>query len=159
MDEVQIQGILLRSILDRMEIVDLLAQVAVTVDMRDWTALRQCFAEEVDLDCSALYGHMPRPLHVDEVVGLWRQRLSLFTTTQHNLTNHTVTVDGDGAMCVVSIYIQHCLATTTSRSLWNVGGYAAVGLIRTERGWKVQQGKLTILWEQGDRPASNLLSQ
>lgn len=151
MDDTHIHGILLRSILDRMEIVDLVTQIAVATDMRDWPALRQCFADQIDIDDSMLYGDVRASLSVDQAIARWRQVLGAFVATQHSLTNYTLTVDGDAATCLASVIIQHALHVTATDAQWLVGGYYTYGLVRGMQGWKAQQRTLALLWQRGAR--------
>src|SRR5262249_29510575 len=67
--------------------------------------------------------------------------------TQHSLSNPRVTIDGDRATCVVYVQAEHVRADDH----YTVGGFYTHTLVRTAAGWRLNQIKLTVRWERGDK--------
>jgi hypothetical protein len=79
-----------------------------------------------------------------------RRTVSGFQTTQHMITNHVITIDGDKALCVAYLQAQHCLPNEQGDSTQTIGGYYTNHFIRTPHGWKIKACKLTMTWSKGN---------
>lgn len=138
MDEKKIQALL-----DRMEIIDVENRYALGVDTRDSEMHGSCFTEELEVDMSGM--GMGEPLKTtgkawaDQAVSL----VGMFEATQHIITNHVITIDGDRATCVAYVQAKHY----NPESVWTVQGYYTNKLLRTAEGWKINRLKLTPMWQ------------
>jgi pantothenate kinase len=139
MDEKKIQ-----TLLDRMEIIDTETRYATGVDTRDRDVYRSCFTDEMELDMSGM--GMGEPMKISSEV--WAdQAISLvsgFEATQHIITNHVITIEGDRATCVAYVQAQHF----NPQNMYTVGGTYTNTLVRTPEGWKISKLKLTPSWTQ-----------
>src|SRR6185312_14609242 len=90
----------LQYLLDRAEISDVQLRYATGVDMRDWASYRSCFTDEIDTDFTSAMGGEPRRLKADQWVEYARRTISGLKATQHMITNHVITLEGDEATCV-----------------------------------------------------------
>ena len=110
-------------LLDRAEISDVQLRYATGVDMRDWKLFRSCFADEIEVDFTSVFGGSgPRKVSGDQWAEAARRTVSGFQTTQHMITNHVITVDGDKALCVAYLQAQHCLPNEQGDSMQTIGG-------------------------------------
>jgi hypothetical protein len=67
----------------------------------DWKLFRSCFADEIEVDFTSVFGDSePRKISSDLWAEAARRTVSGFKTTQHMITNHVITVNGDKALCV-----------------------------------------------------------
>ena len=138
MDEKKMQALL-----DRMEIIDVENRYAMGVDTRDSELHGSCFAEELEVDMSGMGAGEPMKMSgkawAEQAVSL----VSIFEATQHMITNHVITIDGDRATCVAYVKAQHY----NPESIWTVVGYYTNTLERTAEGWKIIKLKLTSTWQ------------
>ena len=138
MDEKKMQALL-----DRMEIIDVENRYAMGVDTRDSELHASCFAEELEVDMSGMGAGEPMKMSgkawAEQAVSL----VSIFEATQHMITNHVITIDGDRATCVAYVKAQHY----NPDSLWTVVGTYTNTLERTADGWKITKLKLTPTWQ------------
>ena len=133
-----------QTLLDRMEIIDVQTRYATGVDTRDRDVYRSCFTGEIDLDMSGMGMGEPMKVSADVWVDQALSLVSNFESTQHMITNHVITVDGDRAICVAYVQAQHYNPQNT----YTVGGYYANTLVRTPEGWKISKLRLTPTWTQ-----------
>jgi hypothetical protein len=139
MDEKKMQ-----TLLDRMEITDTSIRYATGIDMRDRALYRSCFTEEIEWDFSSMGLGEPVTVAADAWVDQAFALVSGFESTQHIITNHVITVEGDQATCVAYLQAQHF----NPSGLMTVGGYYTNTLVRTPEGWKISKLKLTSTWMQ-----------
>ena len=133
-------------LLDRAAISDTILRYATGIDRRDWLLYRSIFADTIEIDFSSWSGLKTR-MPADDWVAMVRETLSGFDATQHNITNHVITIDGDVAEITAYLVVWHSF----EGELQLLGGYYAHRLFRDPDGWKIDVCTLVITWEQGDR--------
>ena len=146
----------LKLLIDRAEISDVQLRYATGLDFRDWTTFRSCFADEIEVDFTSLFGGTPRTVSADRWTESARKTVSGLQATQHMITNHVITVDGDRALCVAYVQAQHYLPNDKGDSTQTMGGFYTNHFIRTPAGWKIRACKLTLTWTTGNWHIFNL---
>ncbi|MBV8932870.1 MAG: nuclear transport factor 2 family protein [Kutzneria sp.] len=136
---------------DRLEVIETCTRMAWHADQREWDLLRGVFADTVRLDYTSLNGGEPATLTAEQVVSAWSGLLGAFDATQHLVTNHLVTIDGDSAVCTASFQATHRLANPFGSPLWTLGGTYRVDLVRAETGWRISGVVMTATWADGNK--------
>jgi len=136
---------------DRYAIVEICTRMAWHTDQREWDQLTEVFAERVRLDYTSLNGGEPVELTPRQIVQAWSGLLGNLDATQHLITNHLVTVDGDAAVCTAAFQATHRLASALGSPLWMLGGTYHVDLIRTVGGWRISGVVMTATWAEGNK--------
>jgi pantothenate kinase len=134
----------LQRLLDRMEIIETATRYATGVDTRDRDVYRSCFTDDIDLDMSDMGLGEPMKVSADVWTDQAISLVSGFQATQHIITNHVITIDGDLATCVAYLQAQHY----NPENMYTVGGFYTNTLVRTGEGWKISKLKLTPTWTQ-----------
>jgi SnoaL-like domain len=140
----------LQFLLDRAAISDVQLRYATCVDLRDWPLLRSCFTDEIETGFAIASGSAPPRIKADDWVGLVRRTISGMQATQHVITNHVITLDGDEATCVASVQARHHLPNETGGSDQVMYGYYTNRFVRTRDGWKIRTRQLTVTWNEGN---------
>jgi hypothetical protein len=140
----------LQLMLDRAEISDVQLRYATGLDTRNWALFRSCFTDEIEVDFTSVFGGEPRKVSADRWAESARRTLSGLAATQHMITNHVITVDGDQALCVAYVQAQHYLPNDQGDSTQTMGGYYTNRLVRTAQGWKIRACQLTLTWTTGN---------
>ncbi|HEX2315432.1 MAG TPA: nuclear transport factor 2 family protein [Thermomonospora sp.] len=141
---------------DRQAVVEVCTRMAWHADQREWDRLRSVFADEVVLDYTSLNGGEPATLTPDQIVGAWSQVLGGFDATQHLVTNHLVTVDGDTAVCTAAFQATHRLANPFGSPLWTLGGTYRFDLVRSGGEWRISGVVMTATWADGNKELMGL---
>ncbi|WP_173922397.1 nuclear transport factor 2 family protein [Agromyces sp. Marseille-P2726] len=146
----------LQLLLDRCEIERIVYDYATGLDTKDWSLWRSIFTDEVQVKF--------RPAAEAEFTGLGQEWVSmsadewvegrrvLFTglaTTQHQMSNPRITVEGDTATCVMYMQAIHFMPGAPDLE-YTIGGYYIDDLVRTPEGWKLARVNLNVTWERGD---------
>jgi hypothetical protein len=143
--EAELDRLILRS-----RVSDTVIRYATGVDTRDWALYRSAFDDELVHDFSSWQGEAGR-CSADEWVAAVRQTLSGFDATQHLSTNHVVTLDGEGAVCVSYMIAHHVLVTKQGDNSFTLGGFYRNKLRQVGGDWKIYDCKLTVTWASGNR--------
>ena len=138
--------------MDGTEITSIVNRIAILSDLRDWTAVRQCFTDQVAVDYTSLSGGQPETIAANALVQRWKSAFdSTFKTTQHLLGSHTITIQGDAATCLCHFQARH-VAFDPKKGVWTLGGHYNHDLVKTPSGWRVRGMKMSWTWEEGARP-------
>lgn len=149
--ELPIDGARLRRLLDRADITDVQLRYATGTDARDWVLFRSCFTDEVEVDFSDGFGQPVVRVAADDWVAGTAPRMESFTTTQHMITNPTITfADDDHATCVAYVRASPHRPNSTGDSDQTVYGYYTNRFERTPSGWRIAGIKLTAKWMTGN---------
>lgn len=134
-----------RSLADEHAIRRVLHTYAAGCDRRDWTRLRTCFLDEVEIDLSSWNGAERARMAADDWVRGVREGLSGFDATQHLTANHLVELDGDDACCTADVQASHVL--DGRRAV--IGGWYDTRLRRSAEGWRIAAHTLHVTWREG----------
>jgi hypothetical protein len=140
-----------RRLLDRADISDVQLRYATGTDSHDWELFRGCFTDEVEVDFSDGFGQPVVRVKADDWVKATAPRMESFKATQHMITNHVITFDGnDHATCVAYVRASHHKPNSSGDSDQTVYGYYTNRFERTSSGWRIAGLKLTALWMTGN---------
>ena len=132
---------------DRIAITDVVNSMGTLADLGQYDQLQQLFTDEVTVDYTSLFPGEVQNISSEQLMTQWQSTLPGFDATQHMITNHQITVDGDEATAVAYVRATHKLGD----AMWVVGGYYVDELVRTDEGWKLKAIQYNALYEEGDR--------
>ncbi len=82
------------------------------------------------------------------------------TVTQHFLTNHRITINGDTARCLAHMRAEHWLRNEDgTESRYTMFGYYDDKFVRTADGWKMCEMQLNVTQTEGDIRVMNEASR
>ncbi len=139
MEEIKIQ-----QLLDRMEITDISTRYAAGVDLRDRELYRSCFTDEINADFSSVGLGEAMTVAADAFAEQVMTVISAYKSTQHIITNHSITIKGDEATSIAYLQAMHF----NDDNDWVVGGYYSNKLVRTPDGWRISDLKLNSMWSK-----------
>lgn len=146
----------LTRLIDRLAITDVISNYATGLDARDWTLWRSVFLDEVRFDLSSWTGQGPRLLNADRVVRAQARDFAELICTQHFMTNHRVSIQGDRARVLAHMRAEHWIVTDPSSNdqateRYTMFGYYDDKLVRTADGWKISEMQLNVTQTEGKR--------
>ncbi len=89
-------------------------------------------------------------MKADQWVEFARRTITGLKATQHMITNHVITIEGDEATCVAYVQARHHLPNESGESEQTMFGYYTNRFVRTADGWKIRACKLTVNWSTGN---------
>ncbi len=145
---------------DRLEIIELMNCYATGLDARDWLLWRSVFTDEPIFDLSSWNQVPARSLVADKVVRSQARMFAELTVTQHFLTNHRITINGDTARCLAHMRAEHWLRNEDgTESRYTMFGYYDDKFVRTADGWKMCEMQLNVTQTEGDIRVMNEASR
>jgi 3-phenylpropionate/cinnamic acid dioxygenase small subunit len=133
-----------KEIADRIEIDDLLTRYATAVDTRNWDLYQSVFTADAVIDYTSSGGIRGE---LAEVTKWLSDALSIFSMSQHMVTNRDIRVAGDTATS--RSYFYNPMGRTKrdgTLSLMFVGGYYRDQLRRTATGWRISERIQDTAW-------------
>jgi 3-phenylpropionate/cinnamic acid dioxygenase small subunit len=126
---------------DRLAISDVLIRYATALDGRDWELLASCFTDDatLDYDTSGTFGR-------DAFVEHCRAGLARMKATQHCVTNHVISTDGDRAHSTSYVIAQHVRENDVTFTL---GGTYSDDLMRAGTEWRIASRRFVTSWRAG----------
>ena len=121
----------LHALHDKLEIQELLARYARSVDDRDWVLYRSVFSDDAFIDytsAGAIAGTR------EEVADFLEQAFTAIEWSQHYITNIEIDLDGDAAHVRAMFYNPMQLPGMGDASF--CGGFYHHDLVRTPDGWR-----------------------
>lgn len=143
-------GPLLRQLLDRSEITDLLADLALGLDLLELDRYRNCFAEFVEIRNPHFAGHRRvRRVSRDE----WAESVVLtqsrFATRVHVLSNPSIEITGAQADVVLTQQATFGAGPEAGSAFYRVAGPLRLHLVRTGS-WRVTRLEFEVCSVEGD---------
>jgi hypothetical protein len=126
------------------------------LDMREWQAVRDAFADHVDVDYSSLFGAPAATVSSDDQIGGWRSFVGAFDATQH-ITGPFVTSEREGAVLgSASVRAYHRIAGTPGGDTWMVAGLYHVRFVHRRAGWRIIGITLKVIYQDGNLDLPNI---
>jgi hypothetical protein len=141
----------LQTLLDRIEIDDVLIRYATAIDSRDWAGLGSVFAPEAHLDYRSAGGIAGT---FTEVRAWLSEVLPLFTWTQHLVVNRAVEIDPGGETAHARSIFHNPNQLVVKGEPWRftVGGRYHDRLARLGTGWRITWRVEETLWWDNPMP-------
>jgi hypothetical protein len=139
----------LRNLLDKQAIVDVVTDLFVATDRRDWKAVTACFSPEVWFDMSSL-GGTPALTAAADIAAGWQKGLAPLQAVHHQAGNFRVTLRGDVADASCYGIAFHYRPHPSGRSTRTFVGTYDVGLRRDGDRWRIDRFKFDAKFVEGN---------
>ena len=135
----------LKTLIDKMEVIDVLVRYATACDTRDWGLYDRVFMPDVQADYGGPNGFNNRKA----TVAMIRSMLGGCGPSQHLLGNYRITIDGDTAESVCYVRVFHAGIGPAEGKTFEVWGEYRDRLVRTAEGWRIARRTMVANWTQG----------
>lgn len=135
---------------DKQQIVEVITDLFVATDRRDWAAVVACFAEEVLFDMSSLGGPPATRTAAKDIAAAWEQGLAPLTAIHHQAGNFRVWPRGDDADAFCYGIALHYRPNPSGRNTRTFVGSYDVGLRRQDGRWRIDRFRFDAKWVEGN---------
>jgi hypothetical protein len=139
---------------DKEQIKDIVTNVALLQDLKQWERLENYFVKKPFVDNKAISGEMPAMIPKKRLIDGWRKEIgSYFYATRHFIRKLAVRmVNSRRAKVTTNVEHVHYVADRGDRYVWTVRGTIEYILVKTTNGtWKISQ-IIFRLQDQAVRP-------
>jgi len=125
------------------------SELFVASDERDWDKVEMIFADEVELDYSSMNGNPAVVLSPKQITNAWKTILPGFTATHHQLGNFITRKEDNKA----DVY---CYGTAThylehdDGNVWTVVGSYNIELVKKADKWHITKMKFNYKYQDGN---------
>lgn len=137
--------------LERVAIHDVMHRYALAIDTKDWGLLESVFCPEVTADFRSFGSKAVFTGSRNGWIAQVRATIEGMDATQHQMTNHLYTVDGERAQGTTYIRALHVCRNDWGGDRYTAGGHYHVGLLRAHGEWRVREYRLEVTFHEGDR--------
>ncbi|HLK88517.1 MAG TPA: nuclear transport factor 2 family protein [Polyangia bacterium] len=135
----------------RANIVDVITELFVATDQRDWAAVKRCFADQVLFDMSSLGAGPPARRTPDEIAAGWAEGLSALAAIHHQAGNYRVTIHEARATANCYGIAYHYRKTASGRNTRVfVGSYAFILERGGALGWRISTFRFDLKFIDGN---------
>ncbi len=136
----------------RLDIIATTTKMGWYADQRRWEDLHDIFTDTVTVDYTSLTGGEPADIPAADLINGWKAGLDGLDATQHHISNHLVTLDGDDTATVTAQFIAtHRYPNPHGEPLWTLGGHYLFTLHRADDGWRIAELTMTATWASGNQ--------
>ena len=130
---------------EKQKIVDLTIAYTWIIDHGPRERLREIFTENAVfiIDTRHLNG-------IDEIRGKIERTLGGLSSSQHIVSNHQVSIDGDTATSRCYLHAQHTLTGTEGGDNYVMAGRYIDKLVRVDSEWRITERQLMLDWTEGN---------
>lgn len=136
-------------------------------DHRDVELFRSCFAESFVVDLRTLHGREPAEVQRDAWCAMVVAANGSFDATQHLISNHRVTFDGDRARLLAEVRASHWFSAETMAELGRPAEAACAVLVghydndvvNRDGRWLISRLNLVVRFRTGDQTLFELARQ
>jgi len=137
-------------LLDHVQINDVLQRYGQCVDMRDFTLLRTCYTDEIEVDHSPTIGMGLMRIPADRWCALADKFHSQLDGDEHILIPQSIVINGDSAFCHVLVHAHHFYRQANGSPYQTLVGTYDLGFKKTADGWKICRSIQGMSWTEGN---------
>ena len=130
--------------------IEVVTQLFVSTDARDWSRVKHCFHSEVLMDYSSMNGNPATLQSPEEIVRAWKGILPGFNATHHQLGNFIESIQDITAQVFCYGTASHFLKNEQGNIWTVVGSYEFKLLPQDSKSWKINAMKFNFKYQEGN---------
>jgi hypothetical protein len=137
-------------LVEKDKIIEVLNQLFIGTDNRDWMKVKDCFSTKVLLDMTSMAGGEPVTLTSQEIVDAWDKGLKALKGIHHQAGNYVVSVNQGEAEAFCYGIASHYLPTKTNRNTRIFVGSYNFHLKKEDESWRIDKFKFNLKYIDGN---------
>jgi hypothetical protein len=143
MDDIQL-------LVEKQKVIDVITDLFVATDQRDWTTVRNCFAPQVMFDMHSLTGTAPGMVAAKDIVSGWEQGLAPLRAVHHQAGNFKVSVEGNKAVAFCYAMASHFLPNPSGHNTRVFVGSYDFELKKEGAQWRITMFRFNLKYVEGN---------
>ncbi len=139
-----------RMLVEKDKIIEVINQLFISTDNRDWSKVKNCFSSEVLFDMTSMAGGEPVTLTSQQIVDAWDKGLKALKSIHHQAGNYMVNINEDQADAFCYGIASHYLPNKTNRNTRLFVGSYNFHLTKKYQSWRIDQFKFNLKYIDGN---------
>ena len=139
-----------QNLLEKEKAKEVVNQLFINTDRRDWDKVSQLFAAEVLFDMTSMVGGKPVMLTPKEIVSSWDKGLKPLKAIHHQAGNYIVNVNQNEANVFCYGIASHYLPNKTNQNTRTFVGSYEFHLIKNGENWQIDKFKFNLKYIDGN---------
>jgi hypothetical protein len=140
----------LQTLLEKDAVIDVVNQLFISTDNRDWTKVKACFANDVLFDMTSMTGGEPVTMTAQQIVEGWDNGLKALKAIHHQAGNYVVNLKNNEAEVFCYGIALHYLLNPTNRNTRTFVGSYNFHLTKTGGSWRIDRFKFNLKFMDGN---------
>lgn len=140
----------LETLLDKDAIGDVIHQLFIATDNRDWPMVRAALAPRLHVDMTSLAGGEPSDVDGAALATMWETGLQPIQAIHHQIGNLRIEVDGDAADAYCYGTATHYRPTASGRNVRTFVGSYDFRLARMDGAWRITLFRFNLKYLDGN---------
>lgn len=140
----------LQALLEKDAVSDVVKQLFISTDNRDWPQVKACFANDVLFDVTSMSGGEPVTMTAQQIVDAWDNGLKALKAIHHQTGNYVVDLHHNEAGVFCYGMALHYLPNPTDRNTRTFVGSYNFHLIKTSGSWRIDRFKFNLKFMDGN---------
>jgi len=139
-----------QDLLEQTQVKNVLTQLFVETDNRNWQKVAECFAGEVLFDMTSMAGGEPTTMTPQNIVDVWDEGLKSLQAIHHQVGNFKIQIDGNGAEAFCYGIESHYLPNETGEDTRTFVGSYNFHLSKMDNIWRIDFFKFNHKYTAGN---------
>jgi hypothetical protein len=140
----------LEKLANRQQVVDVITDLFIATDERDWPAVIDCFTPEVLFDMSSLGGPAAAATPAQAIAAGWERGLAPLAAVHHQAANFRVRLRGDEADAFCYGIASHYRPNPSGRNTRVFVGTYDFGLRKDAARWRISRFRFNLKYVDGN---------
>jgi hypothetical protein len=140
----------LEILLDKDAIGDVIHQLFIGTDSREWATVRAALAPRLHVDMTSLTGGEPSEIDGPALAAMWETGLQPIQAVHHQIGNLRIAVDGDSAEAFCYGTATHYRPTASGRNVRTFVGSYDFALARMDGAWRITLFRFNLRYLDGN---------
>ena len=137
-------------LLEKEKAKEVVNQLFINTDSRDWDKVSQLFAAEVLFDITSMVGGKPVILTPQQIVSSWEKGLKPLKAIHHQAGNYIVNVNQNEANVFCYGIASHYLPNKTNQNTRTFVGSYEFRLVKNAENWQIDKFKFNLKYIDGN---------
>lgn len=140
----------IRRLIDNESIRDVITDLFISTDSRDWEAVQRCFAERVLFTTTSKVGDKPTVLSPGQITAAWKEGLKSIEAIHHQVGNFKINVQGTEAHAFCYGIASHYLAGQSNGNTRIFVGSYDFHLQQESGRWRIDRFTFNLKYADGN---------
>ena len=133
------------------EITNVVNKLFVFTDEQDWSALKsEVFDRNVDFDMVSMGAEKAQKITAVEICEMWQEGFKGLDAIHHQAGNYIISIENKQALVKAYAIASHYKNATTEGKIREFVGSYDIGLLETNRGWRINFFKYNLKYADGN---------